>query len=737
MGIVYTPPGNPGAGTGGGTTSVPVEWSVEFTADGSLAGKVGAGTQKFPVKGTNTITRVVATVGGASAGAAIIVDVRKNGTTIFTNQAHRPSIAPAAFVATQGTIDVSALADGDLLTADIAQIGTAGNEGSDLVVTVYMVKIFAGTGSGSGAGVLPAGGSTLQALLKQSNADGDTGWATITPTLVGLANVQNVDQTVGDNITSGTVAAARLGTLGTLGTPVDQIPAFAGLKTNIPATGVSPLSNYLAHPDGRVDYNRTLTCYWNNDRSITSSTTFVVDPYGKLRAGALCNYSFHVELRYTASATGDLKVSWSVPGFGSVHYTAVRLDAGDAVVVGDDNTGTVIAGGAGATERTLTLDGIIVGDLSDGTFQLQWAQNTSDGTATVVKSGSLARFQQISALVPDARGEHYNVLFLGDSITEGSDSGGGYRANPFPRRMRRMLAGLLGLRDGGPGFRPLTRLDEWSFTGSFTTNTDKTAAYNKYPFFQARFTNSNAAIYKWTKPANEAPQLRAYLYFVRGTSWGDLQYRVDGGEWTVAGLTGATDNSLQILPIEQPIISTIEVRNNQSGGTLYLVGAAFYDGFSGLVCHNFGSGGRQASDLLGGSNGADGLAIMNQFAHRLAYINFGANEAILSVAPATFATNLASVVGTFTPNGAVIQHSPPLSNPANGLGNFNTAYANNEAQVSSAAASAHRPFASIDTLFGSWATANGNSLMQDDFHPNQAGHDLIANYLMRLTQAAV
>lgn len=72
----------------------------------------------------------------APTGASVIVDVHKNGTTLFTTQGNRPEIAAAAWRDTTGnTPDVTSIAAGDYLTLDVDQIGST-DAGEDLVVTI-------------------------------------------------------------------------------------------------------------------------------------------------------------------------------------------------------------------------------------------------------------------------------------------------------------------------------------------------------------------------------------------------------------------------------------------------------------------------------------------------------------------------------------------------------------------------------------------------------------------------
>jgi len=108
-----------------------------FTFEAALS--VVAGSIRIPnlMGEAFTITKVGLLVTTAPSGAAIIVDINKNGTTIFTNQAHRPQIASGANSGSTTSIDVSALADGDYLTMDIDQIGSTTPGGHLTVVVVF------------------------------------------------------------------------------------------------------------------------------------------------------------------------------------------------------------------------------------------------------------------------------------------------------------------------------------------------------------------------------------------------------------------------------------------------------------------------------------------------------------------------------------------------------------------------------------------------------------------------
>jgi hypothetical protein len=83
-----------------------------------------------------TIQAVRASVGTAPTGAAILIDVNVNDTTIFTTQTNRPAIADGANTSGRvSIIDVTAVAQGAYLTIDIDQVGSS-SAGENLTVQV-------------------------------------------------------------------------------------------------------------------------------------------------------------------------------------------------------------------------------------------------------------------------------------------------------------------------------------------------------------------------------------------------------------------------------------------------------------------------------------------------------------------------------------------------------------------------------------------------------------------------
>jgi hypothetical protein len=104
-----------------------------FTVPGTLS--VGVGRAKFYIPGAITLGNVRASVGTAPTGADIVIDVNKNGTTVFTTQSNRPKIYAGQTLVSTSTPNITEFAAGDYITVDVDAIGSL-NPGSDLTVQI-------------------------------------------------------------------------------------------------------------------------------------------------------------------------------------------------------------------------------------------------------------------------------------------------------------------------------------------------------------------------------------------------------------------------------------------------------------------------------------------------------------------------------------------------------------------------------------------------------------------------
>jgi hypothetical protein len=94
-----------------------------FSVEGILS--IGERPLRFYVPGTFTIDKVFIAVDTAPTDASILVDVHKNGTTIFTTQSGRPAITTGNFTGESATPDVTTLALNDYLQFGIDQVGSS------------------------------------------------------------------------------------------------------------------------------------------------------------------------------------------------------------------------------------------------------------------------------------------------------------------------------------------------------------------------------------------------------------------------------------------------------------------------------------------------------------------------------------------------------------------------------------------------------------------------------------
>lgn len=116
---------------------------VTFARTGTLATGTGSMFWRAPVAMTIQHVRLYCgtapsgTTGTPISGQSLVVDVNKNGTTIFTTQANRPTVASTAQSETATTApDVTSLAAGDRLSFDIDYVGSTA-AGADLTAIVY------------------------------------------------------------------------------------------------------------------------------------------------------------------------------------------------------------------------------------------------------------------------------------------------------------------------------------------------------------------------------------------------------------------------------------------------------------------------------------------------------------------------------------------------------------------------------------------------------------------------
>ena len=109
---------------------------------------------------------------------------------------------------------------------------------------------------------------------------------------------------------------------------------------------------------------------------------------------ANASYGFQCTLYYKGGTAGasDLKWTFTVPSGSTLRYGASYNSTGLTGQVSINHVGTdVVAAGTNGTGNVLaiTMQGSLTTSSTTGNLQLQWAQNTSSGTATTVGTGSV------------------------------------------------------------------------------------------------------------------------------------------------------------------------------------------------------------------------------------------------------------------------------------------------------------------------------------------------------------
>jgi hypothetical protein len=106
-----------------------------------FAGVVAAtvGVARFIMPNAGTLVGAVCSVGTAPTGQALICDINKNGTTIYSTQGNRPQVAAGANTSAALAVpDVTSFSALDYFTVDVDQVGS-GAAGADLILNLRYI----------------------------------------------------------------------------------------------------------------------------------------------------------------------------------------------------------------------------------------------------------------------------------------------------------------------------------------------------------------------------------------------------------------------------------------------------------------------------------------------------------------------------------------------------------------------------------------------------------------------
>lgn len=138
------------------------------------------------------------------------------------------------------------------------------------------------------------------------------------------------------------------------------------------------------------------------NESVTSSATLQDDDELTLTVATNSTYEVDCLLKYDGATTGDLKFQFVIPASASFDFRALRLQTGasDPTAVAleyGNQAGSMGVGCIGSgTTASCDIHGTLITAGTGGTFKLQWAQNTSDATATRIFARSFLKAVRIS-----------------------------------------------------------------------------------------------------------------------------------------------------------------------------------------------------------------------------------------------------------------------------------------------------------------------------------------------------
>ena len=130
-----------------------------------------------------------------------------------------------------------------------------------------------------------------------------------------------------------------------------------------------------------------------------SNTSITSDPQLTLPVAANADYKFEALILFNGAASAsDFQWRFTVPSGAVMNYTCPHADAtgtlvGISIVYNAPSVLTSQTTGTG-NDRSATMTGMLTTAATAGNLVFQWAQNTSNGTATTVETGSYLYLQR-------------------------------------------------------------------------------------------------------------------------------------------------------------------------------------------------------------------------------------------------------------------------------------------------------------------------------------------------------
>lgn len=135
-----------------------------------------------------------------------------------------------------------------------------------------------------------------------------------------------------------------------------------------------------------------------SDQTIISNATFQNDNALFVPVAANAVYDCHLHFIFNSGATPALKTQFTGPVGATMSSWTFFLPNGSSQSI--QGVASAAAGVSGITctgsDQPGDYWGLLITGANAGTFQLQWAQNTSTGTNTILRAGSFLSMRQVA-----------------------------------------------------------------------------------------------------------------------------------------------------------------------------------------------------------------------------------------------------------------------------------------------------------------------------------------------------
>jgi hypothetical protein len=328
-----------------------------------------------------------------------------------------------------------------------------------------------------------------------------------------------------------------------------------------------------------------------------------------------------------------------------------------------------------------------------------------------------AKLAKVQNAVADS---HAVISIIGDSWVNGL-------ITPIVTRLQTTYG------DSGPGFLQFGNYSAILVSGgSFTragTWTDDTKTINSLGPHCAHATSTDTAT-----PASYTVVgiINSFIiHYIKKLNGGSFRYRVDTGGWTsVDTSNGSTVYATEVITGLASSSHTLIIEVTVAGTAgVTLTGVDCREDTVGVRLHFLGNAGALSLSFsqLNSTIWSDGMAALES---DLVVILLGTNDKDTNVTPATFATNINTIIDriqTLNPLCDILLLTPADNNIA---GNTYTV-ADYVAQERAIAVSQNTACMDIYMNFGPFSDGNARGLYLNSNHPNENGYVLIKNLLIK------